>query len=111
MAKTTQIFGPSGPVLCIEGELTLIHALELQTELVCSLEQAPRLDIDLSQVREIDSAGVQLLLLAKRTATEHGKELRLLEISPAVLEVLQLLNLSAYFDDPQVGHSTRDVAP
>jgi len=58
--------------------------------------------VDLKQVAEIDTAGVQLLLLAKRCATERGHELRLVRHSAAVVDVLQLLDLAAHFGDPLV---------
>ena len=51
---------------------------------------------------EIDTAGVQLLMLAKQEALRQQRELRLVGHSPAVLEVFELLNVAAYFSDPLV---------
>ena len=51
---------------------------------------------------EIDSAGVQLLMLAKREAQARGGELHLCGHSPAVLDVFELLDLAAFFGDPLV---------
>jgi ABC-type transporter Mla MlaB component len=50
-------------------------------------------EIDLRDVSEIDSAGVQLLLLVEREAAAVRRELRLVSPSAAVREVLTLLNL------------------
>ncbi|MEI8171343.1 MAG: STAS domain-containing protein [Rhodoferax sp.] len=86
-------------VLRIEGELTIFRALELKPILLG--EPAPQ-EIDLSGVTEIDTAGVQLLMLAKKTAQAHQREFRLVAHSPAVIEVFELLNVAAYFDDPLV---------
>ncbi|MES2878529.1 MAG: STAS domain-containing protein [Pseudomonadota bacterium] len=86
-------------VLRIEGELTIFRAMELKPVLLA--EPAP-LEIDLSGVTEIDTAGVQLLMLAKKTAQAAKRELRLVAHSPAVIEVFELLNVAAYFDDPLV---------
>ena len=97
--------------LCIEGELTIVRAAALHAELLMLLQDERNLDIDLSAVSEVDSAGLQLLLLAKRTALAHGSELRLLGHSPAVLELLQLFNLSHYFGDPQLIVATNEAEP
>jgi anti-anti-sigma regulatory factor len=59
-------------------------------------------EIDLSGVTEIDTAGVQLLMLAKQAALARNSELRLTGHSPAVLEVFELLNVAAFFNDPLV---------
>ena len=85
------------PVLRIQGELTIFRAAELKPVL---LDQPAPSEIDLSGVTELDTAGVQLLLLAKATALAAHRELRLVAPSPAVTEVLELLNLAAYFNDP-----------
>ena len=57
-------------------------------------------EIDLSDVSEMDSAGLQLLILAKREAVRHNTPLRLTGHSPAVLEVMNICNMAAYFGDP-----------
>ncbi|AGX86457.1 STAS domain-containing protein [Candidatus Symbiobacter mobilis] len=83
-------------VLRIEGELTIYRAMELKTAL---LPNPPLTEIDLSGVTEIDTAGVQLLMLAKKTALAEHRKLRLMGHSPPVLEVFELLNIAAYFGD------------
>ena len=89
--------------LAIEGELTIYRAQEIQQQLVGALSaQPPALDIDLSAVTELDSAGVQLLMAAKRAADAAGFSLSLLAHSEAVVEVFGLFNLAAFFDDPLV---------
>ncbi len=86
-------------VLRIEGEMSIFRATELMA--ILQAEPAPA-EIDLSGVTEIDTAGVQLLMLAKQQAQEARRELRLVGHSPAVLEVFELLNLAAFFNDPLV---------
>ena len=85
--------------LHIEGELTIFRAMELKPRLLADPQP---LEINLSGVTEIDSAGVQLLMLAKKTAQAAQSELRLVEHSPAVIEIFELLNLGEFFDDPLV---------
>ncbi|MFZ4478428.1 MAG: STAS domain-containing protein [Rhodoferax sp.] len=84
-------------VLRIEGEFTIFRAAELKPVVMAS---PPPCEIDLSGVTEIDSAGVQLLMLAKKAALAEKRQFRLVAHSPAVTEVFELLNLAAYFDDP-----------
>lgn len=59
-------------------------------------------EINLSEVSEMDSAGLQILILAKREAERHGTSLRLNGHSRAVLDVLDMCNLASYFGDPVV---------
>lgn len=93
--------------LRIEGEMTIYRAEELKQTLLA--EPAPR-EIDLSGVTDIDTVGVQLLILAKRTALASQRELRLVAHSPAVADVFELLDLASIFDDPLVMDS-RASAP
>lgn len=86
-------------LLHIEGDMTIYTAAELKAELMPHLSAPMEREIDLSGVSEIDSAGLQLLLLAKREAERHASPLRLTEHSRAVLEVLDLCNLAGYFGD------------
>jgi anti-anti-sigma factor len=84
----------------VTGEMTIYHAAEMTRELLPCLNRGKEVEIDLSEVSEIDTAGFQLLLLAKREAAKVGKPLRLVAHSPATLEVLDLFNMASYFGDP-----------
>jgi anti-anti-sigma regulatory factor len=95
-------------VLHIEGELTIFRAMELKSAM---LPTPPLTEIDLSGVTDIDTAGVQLLMLAKKTALREGCELHLLGHSPVVIEVFELLNVAAYFGDHLVMDSRTKAAP
>lgn len=86
-------------VLKIEGELTIFRAAELKPTL---LAEPPVTEIDLSGITDLDTAGVQLLMLAKKTAVAQGRNLRLTGHSPAVMDVFELLNVAAYFGDQMV---------
>ena len=84
----------------VAGEMTIYHAAEMKGELLHCLGCGAEIEIDLSEVCEIDTAGFQLLLLAKREAVNAGKPLRLVAHSPATLEVLDLFGMAPYFGDP-----------
>ena len=90
----------------IDGELTIYQAAELKDALLAALAAADVLELDLSGVTELDTAGVQLLMVLKRAARAQGRTLRLLGHSPAVLEVFDLLNLGGWFGDPLVMAAT-----
>ncbi|MDO8319942.1 lipid asymmetry maintenance protein MlaB [Rhodoferax sp.] len=82
--------------LRIEGELTIFRAMELKPIMLAT---PPVDEIDLSGVTELDTAGVQLLMLAKKTALADQRDVKLTGHSPAVIEVFELLNVAAYFGD------------
>jgi anti-anti-sigma factor len=86
-------------VLRLAGELTIYRAEELKRELLAALAATPVLELALDEVSECDSAGLQLLLLARAGAEAAGGALRLRQPSAAVREVLALTGLAAGFGD------------
>jgi anti-anti-sigma factor len=84
------------------GEMTIYSAAELKPALLQALDQSEEIEIDLADISEIDTSGVQLLMLMKREAAAAGKALKLAGHSPAVLEVFELLGLGNWFGDPQL---------
>ena len=91
--------------IAIDGELTIYRAADLKVTVLEALRKAPVLEIDLSGVTELDTAGLQVLMLAKNTAAADKRELRLLNHSPAVVEIVEMLNLGAFFGDALLIHS------
>jgi anti-anti-sigma factor len=87
--------------LRIHGEFTIYRAAELAAELKAAragLAPGVELVVDLAGVDEMDCAGVQLLMAARRSATESGRALRLQGHSAAVREVFRTLQLDTQFD-------------
>jgi ABC-type transporter Mla MlaB component len=60
--------------LDISGAMTIAHAAELLLALTQAFAAAPTIHCDLSEVKEIDAAGIQLLCSSHRTAVKEGKE-------------------------------------
>ncbi len=83
-------------------ELNIYTASELKEELLNLLEDAKELEIDLSKVAEMDSAGLQILIMLKREAERQDKQLHMLNHSQVVFEVFELLDVSSLFGDPVV---------
>ena len=85
----------------IKGEMTVYTAGALYTQVSAGLERPTVKLIDLSEVTEFDTAGLQILLVARRRAQAAGRELQISAASPAVADVLDLL---------RVTHSLESVA-
>lgn len=88
--------------LTISQELTIYHAMDLKEQFIEALAEADALELDLSQVAEIDTSGLQLLLLTKREAGRQGKQLTIVAHSPAVRQTLDFCNLASFFGDPVI---------
>ncbi|WP_035608604.1 STAS domain-containing protein [Hylemonella gracilis] len=90
-------------MLHITGEMTIYRAAELRELLLQALPQSSgQLDIDLSGVTELDVAGLQVLMAVKREAQARQGDLHLMNHSPAVVDVFEILNVAAFFGDPLV---------
>ncbi|HJV24362.1 MAG TPA: STAS domain-containing protein [Aromatoleum sp.] len=88
--------------LRIGGEMTVYAARELHGQFLARFDECGEIAIDLSAVAEIDSAGLQLLILAQHYAAAVGKAFGLTAISPAVADLLDLFGLGAFFGYPPV---------
>ena len=77
-------------------ELTIYGAAEAHRRVLAALAAGGPLELDLGEVGELDSAGVQLLLALERECAAQARELRVTAISPAAREVLTLLNLPRF---------------
>lgn len=86
----------------VDGDLTIYSVAQRCRQWLDWLESADSLELDLSQVAEIDSAGMQLLIALKREAELHGKSLLLSRHSPVVVEMMDLFDLGAFFGDQMV---------
>lgn len=85
-----------------EGSMSIYDAAQQKPVFLGILQKHPHLEIDLSEVDEMDTAGLQLLLLLKRTAAKTGKSISLVAHSPASLDVIDRYNLGGYFGDPVI---------
>jgi anti-anti-sigma factor len=93
---------PAVARLAIDADLTIYNAIDLKRQLLDAVRYPHALELDLGQVGEMDTAGFQLLVLAKRESVKLGHELRLVAHSQAVREVIEFYNMQSYFGDPLV---------
>ena len=85
----------------IDGELTIYVANEFKQTLLPALEDFEKMEVDLSRVTEVDSAGVQFLMALKKLSSKsQQKEVRFTHHSQTIIDALELLSLSTRFDDP-----------
>ena len=89
---------PAVEALSLDGELNIYRANDVKAALVAALEAPEPITIDVSKVTEIDSAGIQLLLAAKKGALAKEKTLRFVNHSPALVGAMKLLNVCALLD-------------
>jgi len=86
----------------VQGNMTIYEAAADKPALLGALAEATEMEIALSSVAEMDTAGLQILILVKRESLKVGKPLRLTGHSEASLDVLDRYNLAGYFGDPVV---------
>ncbi len=80
--------------LTIDGEFGIYRAAELKPQILAHVIDIDEPVLALGNITEIDAAGLQLLLFARREAANRGKRLRIGSASPAVEEVLHVAGLS-----------------
>jgi ABC-type transporter Mla MlaB component len=82
--------------------MTIYEAQELQTLFLTTLKQYQKIEVDLSQVAEIDSAGLQLMVALKNDALKQNRSMIFSAHSLKVIELLELFNMTQFFGDPVV---------
>ncbi|MBY0453298.1 MAG: STAS domain-containing protein [Burkholderiaceae bacterium] len=95
--------------LRISGEFSILTAQELKQYLLDAVirSETPEIKIDLSEVTEFDSAGLQLMVMTKREAERRGKYIRFEPCSATVLDLLALCDLVDYFSKPIMNSTQR----
>jgi anti-sigma B factor antagonist len=86
-------------------------SLEQSRMFFCEVEPSltadrPRLVLDCSRVRELDNAGVQVLLHCLEEAMKRNGDVKLASLPPAAAEILELTRIDSLFE---VFESIRDA--
>jgi anti-anti-sigma factor len=74
----------------LDGEVTIYQAAALRESLMEQFALLPAIELDLSAVAEMDTAGLQLVLAAKAEALHASKPFRVIAISDSVRDLLDL---------------------
>ena len=86
---------PDACVLALAGEMTIYESGQLWPALKPFTESQGDLRVDLTAVGEIDSAGIQVLLMARGEQQRGGGTFRVTGWSEPVREVVDAMNLGA----------------
>src|SRR6266404_521032 len=79
--------------------MSVKEAQELLRELAPLLEEdLPRLVFDFSDVRQLDSAGIEMLLRCMEEAMKRNGDVKLAAISPQVAVILELTRVDRLFE-------------
>jgi len=88
--------------LSLTGELTIYNALEFKQQLTTHMQDITELELDLSDVSELDTSGFQILLMVKNYLQDKKIDMKMINHSKSVIEVLDLYNMLSVFGDPVV---------
>ncbi len=83
--------------LTLSGEMTIYNAAQLKATLAEAMRGATEIEVDLSGIADVDTAGLQLMLIAKR---HPDCRVRFVNHSPEVLRLIDLANLGGALGDP-----------
>ena len=86
----------------IDDEMTIYSASTLKKDLLNEVAANQNVEISLENVTEIDSAGLQIMIMLREFANQEHKDLHFIHHSPEVVDVMELVNLTTYFGDPIV---------
>lgn len=85
--------------ITISGELNIYTAGEWRYRLITESEGIDDIELDLGEVSEIDSAGLQLLIALSRQLSGEGRQFRIGQCHPAVREVIAFSRQTALFGE------------
>lgn len=89
--------------LALPEDLTIYEVRQVRRQLAEALDRHTHLCLDLAGVTEFDTAGLQLLLVARRQVQAAGGMLQLDNAGPAVQALTRLYGL-----DPGLGDARED---
>ena len=92
-----------GTGITIKGNC-LIHELELLVKSLGEMVESDRnsIQLDLSNVESIDTAGIQLLASCRNTALARGKTFSIISMSDSVRDALQITGLHKIFENTEI---------
>lgn len=88
--------------LDIPGDMTIYEAAETKELFEKTLFDNDDINVNLTNVSEIDSAGLQLMVSLKKAASKSEKTVTYVSHSQAVIDLLDLFNMTSHFGDPVV---------
>ena len=80
--------------LALVGRFDTTTSPQVQEALIPVFDEFKQVKLDLSQLEYISSAGLRVLLTAKKTATSKGASLTLSGVSEEIMEVFEMTGFS-----------------
>jgi anti-anti-sigma regulatory factor len=78
----------------LSNEATIYQAAALKTELLSILETKLPITLDLSEVKEFDTAGLQIILIAKQSSAQLGVNFTVANKTSVVSNTLNLMGVA-----------------
>ena len=78
----------------IDTSLSIFNAALIHEKITEAYKKYDRIEIDLKEITDCDTAGIQLLYSLKKSCIEAGKEISLINPSEAVIEALNRMSMS-----------------
>ena len=100
-------------VIQLKGSFVIDETPALKQSLLDLLNELPVIEIDLSEIADIDSAGLQLLVFAKRESVLASKCLRFTGVNPSISKLVDLFGLNEVLVDntEEVAVRATEVSP
>jgi len=92
---------PGAPVLIVQApeQLNRTEAKAFFNELRPLLEEErPRIVLDCSEIKNLDSAGVEVLLISMEEAMKRDGDVKLAAVSPSSAAILELMRVDRLFE-------------
>ncbi len=89
-------------ILEVPGDMTIYEAAEMKEIFEKTLSKNDDINVNLSNVSEIDSSGLQLMVSLRETALKSKKTVAYVAHSQAVIDLLDLFDMTSHFGDPVV---------
>lgn len=88
--------------LKIPGDMTIYEAEEVKSIFDGAMKSNGDVCINLGNVSEIDSCGIQLMISLKKTLNEKDRDVVFVSHTDAVIDLFDVFDVSTYFGDPIV---------
>ena len=99
--RTNNIDGAKEGLLSFQGDMTMMHALEIKKDLLEATGEADILQLDLHEIESVDVSFVQLICAAHRECASSGKKISLqIGSSEPVKELFNRAGYSKQFGCP-----------
>ena len=83
--------------ISLNGEMTIYTCNEMKIKLMEAVSKDCNVTINVSNVTEMDTAGLQLLILVKNELMQNDFQLMIIGKNESVTGVMNICNMSEYF--------------